>query len=101
MAVLLADYMGCPRKALRYLVLFCLSPAIVHAANNTAADSAYADIIQQTNRFLQQLADARILSGSVAVQKDGQLVYSDGFGWASEVRLKALTSHTTRLYLVY
>ena len=94
MAVHLAGNIGCPRKALRVLVLFCLSLAKINAANNTAANSTYTDAILQTSRFLQQLADAKVLSGSVAVQKDGQLVYSDGFGWASEVILEALKFHT-------
>ena len=89
MALRLAGDIGCPRKALRILVLVCLSLARINAANNTAANSTYADTIQQTSRFLQQLADAKLLSGSVAVQKNGQLVYSDGFGWASEVILEA------------
>ena len=79
----------CPRKALCILVLFCLSLAVMDAANTTAARNTYADNIQQTSRFLRQLADAKVLSGSVAVQKNGQLVYSDGFGWASEVILEA------------
>ena len=94
MALLLAGHRGCPRKALRVLVLFCLSLAISDAANTTATNSTYADTIQQTSRFLQQLADARLLSGSVAVQKNGQLVYSDGFGWASEVIFQAFKHHT-------
>ena len=94
MALQLAGDIGCPRKALRVLVLFCLSLATVNATDNTTTNSTYADAIQQTSRFLQQLADAKVLSGSVAVQKNGQLVYSDGFGWASEVIPEASKSHS-------
>ena len=100
MALLSTGHMGYPREALRVLVLFCLSLATSHAANTTASDPTYANTIQQTNQFLQQLADARILSGSVAVQKNGHLVYSNGFGWASEVRLEALKTHTSCLCLI-
>lgn len=72
------------RNTILVLVLFSVSTRS-SASGTTANTSQYAASINQTKAFLQQLADARVVSGAVAIQKDGQLVYSDASGWASEV----------------
>ena len=69
-----------------FLVLGSLAPAGAFAKSATADISAYTAMVNATDAYLQQLADARLISGPVAVQKNGQLVYSNAFGWASEVR---------------
>lgn len=73
------------RSAVGVLVLCSLASSITSALNTAAPDGAYVDTVNQADLYLQGLADARLVSGTVAVQKNGQLVYSNAFGWASEV----------------
>ena len=74
------------RHGIFLLVLCFLAALRTNATGATADSTAYSHTVNQTDAFLQKLADARVLSGTVLVQKDGQLVYSNAFGWASEVR---------------
>jgi hypothetical protein len=46
----------------------------------------YSQAISDTDAYLMKLSDARLISGTFAVQKAGEVVYSKAFGWASEVR---------------
>ena len=69
-----------------FLVLGSLAQIGAFAKSTTAAVSAYAAMVNATDAYLQQMAAARLIGGPVAVQKNGQLVYSNAFGWASEVR---------------
>ena len=41
--------------------------------------------LNKTVDLLQRLADARVFSGTVAVQKGGSIVFSGGYGYAMEV----------------
>ena len=43
----------------------------------------------ETTRFLTELSESRIIGGTVAVQKAGELVWSKGFGFASEVSISS------------
>lgn len=69
-----------------FLVLGSLAQTGAFARSTTADVSAYAAMVNATDAYLQSLAAARLIGGPVAVQKNGQLVYSNAFGWASEVR---------------
>ncbi len=39
----------------------------------------------KTTQYLTELSESRVIGGTVAVQKAGELVWSKGFGFASEV----------------
>lgn len=86
MASLLLGLLRLNRHGIFLLVLCFLAASRTDATGATADSAAYVHTVNQTDGFLQRLADARVLSGTVLVQKDGQLVYSNAFGWASEVR---------------
>ena len=76
---------GLLRSTVGFLVLFSLASSTISAVNTAPPDAAYVDTVNKTDVYLQELADARVVSGTVAVQKSGQLVYSNAFGFASEV----------------
>ena len=78
---------GPSRSTIGLLALCSLASSITSAVNTAAPDAAYIDTVNKADVYLQELADARVVSGTVAVQKNGQLVYSNAFGWASEVSL--------------
>ena len=78
--------LGPLRSAFGVLVLCSLATSRTFALNTAAPNGAYADNVNRTDAYLQGLADARLVSGTIAVQKSGQLVYSNAFGWASEVK---------------
>ena len=80
------------RPILGVLVLCLLAVPSTTAINTAPPDAAYVDTVNQVDVYLQELADARLVSGTIAVQKGGQLVYSNAFGWASEVS-QALQRH--------
>lgn len=44
----------------------------------------------ETMKFLTELSESRVIGGTVAVQKAGELVWSKGFGFASEVSTSSL-----------
>ena len=52
-----------------------------------AQHPATASAIDETEVLLQQLTDAKIFSGAVAVQKAGTIVYARGYGQAVKVGL--------------
>ena len=54
--------------------------------NPTAASGQSFTAIHETQTVMQQLAGGRVYSGAVAVQKAGSIVYSEGFGYALQVR---------------
>ena len=85
MISLLLGLLRLDRHGTFLLVLCFLAASRTDATGGTADSTAYAHTANETDAFLQKLADARVLSGTVLVQKDGQLVYSNAFGWASEV----------------
>jgi len=85
MVSLLLGLLRLDRHGIFLLVLYFLAASRTDATGGTADSTAYAHTVNETDAFLQKLADARVLSGTVLVQKDGQLVYSNAFGWASEV----------------
>ena len=62
------------------------SPGIAYPVP-PAQHGATASAINQTEALLQQLADARLFSGAVAVLKAGTIVYARGYGQAVEVGL--------------
>lgn len=76
---------GLLRSTVGGLVLFSLASSTISAVNTAPPDAAYVDTVNKADVYLQELADARVVSGTVAVQKSGQLVYSNAFGFASEV----------------
>ena len=53
----------------------------------SAQQSATASAIDETEVLMQQLADAKIFGGSVAIQKAGTIVYARGYGQAVKVGL--------------
>lgn len=55
-------------------------------ANPTAASGQSFTAIHETQSVMRQLAGGRVFSGAVAVQKAGSIVYSEGFGYALQVR---------------
>lgn len=63
--------------------LLCLAAAV------RAQD--YSAQIAQADAYLSQLANERVVGGIIAVQKDGELVWSNGYGYAVEVRMRAAT----------
>lgn len=76
-----------PLSSILGVLVLCLLAVPSTTATNTAPpNAAYVDTVNQADVYLQELADARLVSGTIAVQKGGQLVYSNAFGWASEVR---------------
>lgn len=42
-------------------------------------------------KFLTEMTESRVIGGTVAIQKAGELVWSKGFGFASEVSTPSLT----------
>ena len=76
---------GLLRSTVGFLVLCSLASSTISAVNTAPPDAAYVDTVNKADVYLQELADARVVSGTVAVQKSGQLVYSNAFGFASEV----------------
>ena len=76
---------GLLRSTVGFLVLCSLASSTISAVNTARPDAAYVDTVNKADAYLQELADARVVSGTVAVQKSGQLVYSNAFGFASEV----------------
>ena len=85
MISLLLGLLRLDRHGIFLLVVCFLAASRTDATGGTADSTAYAHTANETDAFLQKLADARVLSGTVLVQKDGQFVYSNAFGWASEV----------------
>ena len=71
-----------------YLLILAAQCAMHVMANSGVGHSVPAaahSAINETQALLQQLADAKVFSGVVAVQKAGTLVYTGGYGYAVEV----------------
>lgn len=105
-------------RALAYLTILTLAP-LHRCLAQSEADStgstgrkAVASPSNRTTDFLQRLADARVFSGTVAVQRGGSVVFNRGYGYAVEVSqiaepvvcsgkpLSTLTSHSGDLQFV-
>ena len=71
--------------------LACLSvlvPRLPHhcqAQYDSTRQSSVSSPVGRTTKFLQRLADARVFSGTVALQKGGSIVFNEGYGYAMEV----------------
>ena len=78
------------RFAIAALTLLTLAPAVPVRAQQTgvrygtvSSASAHADAIEKTRAFARALMDSAGLPGlSVAVGIGGQVIYTEGFGWA-------------------
>ena len=77
--------------ALAYLIL--LAPGAVHrclaqpqaSSTISTGQKTISSPSDRTAEFLQRLADARVFSGAVAVQRGGSIVFNKGYGYAVEV----------------
>lgn len=77
--------------ALAYLIL--LAPGASHlclaqSESNSTVSTGYKTVSSPSDRttdFLQRLADARVFSGTVAVQRGGSIAFNEGYGYAMEV----------------
>ena len=72
---------------------FMLTPGVLHhclaqpnsATSMPTAQKTESYALNRTVDLLQRLADARVFSGTVAIQKGGSIVFSGGYGYAVEV----------------
>ncbi len=74
------------------LILSIIALYALHVGANpgssvtTVASGQTFTAVNDTQTVMRQLAGGRIFSGTVAVQKAGSIVYSEGFGHALQVR---------------
>ena len=62
----------------------CLAQSDRNSSVSTHQGAASSPLVRTTD-LLQRLADARVFSGTVAVQKGGSIVFNGGYGYALEV----------------
>lgn len=65
---------------------FLVAATLVKVALSTTTPAVFAKTAEDAHKLMTQLSDSRVIGGTVAVQKGGQLVWSGGYGYASEVR---------------
>ena len=75
--------MGIHAGVVRLMVAY----AMLEIALTASVPAYYAKEAIAALQFMTGLAESRLIGGAVAVQKAGQLVWSKGFGYASEVDL--------------
>jgi CubicO group peptidase (beta-lactamase class C family) len=81
-----------------YTIIVCVSVVSQYFAkqSDAAMQPDYAAQIRQTEAFMTQLADARVLSGALLVSKAGKIVFSKGYGWSAEVSITRCASVQTQ-----
>ena len=67
------------------LVLVPGEPHRCQAQSDSTPQRPGSSPLARTTDFLQRLADARVFSGAVALQKGGSIVFNGGYGYAMEV----------------
>jgi CubicO group peptidase (beta-lactamase class C family) len=67
------------------VVRLFFATALLKVAIAASTSTQYAKEVSSALNFVTKLSESRIIGGTVAVQKAGQLVWSKGFGYASEV----------------
>ncbi len=61
---------------------------LVKVALAASTPAQYTNEANAALQFMTELAESRVIGGTVAVQKAGQLVWTRGFGYASEVNVQ-------------
>lgn len=77
------------------LALLLLAAFIAAASARQRSSSAPATSFESVREFIkQQLKERRLPSIAVAVARDGQIIWAEGFGWADSEKRVPATQHT-------
>ena len=62
----------------------CLAQTGLNSSTSTHQGAPSSPLVRMTD-FLQRLADARVFSGTIALQMGGSIIFNRGYGYAMEV----------------